>query len=646
MAQGAAVGAAVAIVQGGEIAYLGGLGVTSVEQGGVAITPHTLFAYGSIAKNLCAALIMRLVERDLVALDTPIVHYLPDLHFSNADYGACITLRHLLSHTSGLPMAGKNWGPRDPDSLRRFVVEQIPHYLFLAEPGTVHLYSNTVFCVAGHVAEAVTGKYYDALVQEYVLAPLQMDHVTFDPTVAMTYPVALPHEQDAGGGLRVSHTMPYNVSGNPSSFALGSVSDLANLARMYLDDGVVAGRRFLSAATIAEMQRMVGSRHIEAARHSLADNYVGYGLGFQIGDYRGRRAAGHGGMSLSYNCFFKLFPEDGAGVVVLTNYGDELIVWKMVTSLYDYALDLPQAESDAPVQWYVQPTKGDGDPLQRYAGRYLRVETAEQAIITVDGDTLMLERQGKALPLAPGGNQQFFAQLSERYRLPVAFVQDRDGQVAHVVIGGEPYHPFSIVPSFRPDLALWRSYEGMYKDTSNSNRQEILVVRLQGDVLYIAEGEQEATCRAIDNRTFLCELGIFSFKDTYVPGIKLLVWGKATRYYPLDSSIWPGGLWPTWPACAIRKRIEKEAVRPDGWRAGPVCQLFGQRLLPSFHALTRLSCRNSTTRPRLPVPLASIQTQCGSTKRGGFCHPSPAVLAAIASLQKRTWRRCNWPVLL
>jgi CubicO group peptidase (beta-lactamase class C family) len=293
---------------------------------------------------------MRLVEQGYLDLHTPIVHYLPDLRFSNVAYGSKVTLAHLLSHTSGLPLGGKYWGPRDPDSLRRFVYEQIPYYSFLSEPGTVHLYSNTVICVAGHVAEAVTGKYYDDLVQEYLFDPLQMNRVTFDPIIAMTYPLALPHERDADGNRSVVHRMTYNVSGNPSSFAYGSVIDLANLAQMYLKQGKVGGGQFLSAASIADMQRIYGNRHIDSALQPLADNYLGYGLGFEIGQYRGKRAAGHGGMNLTYNCFFKLFPYDGAGVIVLTNQSNYRPLWEMVTSLYDYALGLPHPV-DAPVIW-------------------------------------------------------------------------------------------------------------------------------------------------------------------------------------------------------------------------------------------------------------------------------------------------------
>ena len=91
MSNQTALGVAVAILQNGEIIYANGFGKTSIEESGVSVTPTTLFAYGSICKTICATLIMRLVEKNFVQLDIPVVHYLPGLQFSNADYGKKVT---------------------------------------------------------------------------------------------------------------------------------------------------------------------------------------------------------------------------------------------------------------------------------------------------------------------------------------------------------------------------------------------------------------------------------------------------------------------------------------------------------------------------------------------------------------------------
>lgn len=531
-----AVGAAVAVLQGGEITYAGGFGVTSVADGGVAVTPQTLFAYGSISKNVCAVLIMRLVEEGRLRLDAPIVEFLPGLRFSrNEAYGRRVTLRHLLSHTSGLPMAGKYWGPRDPDALRRSVFEQVAHFAFLAEPGTMHLYSNMAFCVAGHVAEAVTGRPYDDLAQAYVFDPLRMERTTFDPSVAMTYPIALPHEDGPDGEPRVVHRMTLNASGHPSSFALGSITDLANLARMYLHDGRFDDRHFLEASSVAEMERLHASRRIAGAAHPLAHASAGYGLGFSLGSYRGRRTARHGGMTPGYNCFFDLFPDDGAGVVLLTSHPRDEPLMELVAALYDHALGLPHEGIvflDAPPAMPLDP-----DRMRRLGGTFVCVDTGDVAAVVVTADGLVLEHQEVSLPLVHIGGDAFYAPASATSRLPVAFAIGRDGRVSHVMIRGEPYHPVEIDPAFVPDASLLRSYVGLYRDPSNANDEDMVSVRLEDGVLHVAEGSDEALTRAIGERSFLGKngMGLFEFEDAAAGEAKVLVRGRATRYFPADE---------------------------------------------------------------------------------------------------------------
>jgi CubicO group peptidase (beta-lactamase class C family) len=531
-----AVGAAVAVLQGGEITYAGGFGVTSVEDGGVGVTSQTLFAYGSISKNVCAALIMRLVEEGRLLLDAPVVEYLPALRFvRNEAYGRRITLRHLLSHTSGLPMAGKYWGPRDPDALRRSVYEQVAHFSFLAAPGTMHLYSNMVFCVAGHVAEAVTGRHYDDLAQDYVLDPLRMARTTFDPSVAMTYPVALPHEDGPDGEPRAVHRMPSNASGHPSSFALGSVTDLANLASMYLNEGRFDDRVFLEASSLAEMQRLHASRQVAGAAHPLAHVSAGYGLGFSVGEYRGRRTARHGGMNPGYNCFFDLFPDEGAGFVLLTSHPREEPLMSLVAALYDHVLGLPHEG----IAFLAAPTARplDRDRMRRLAGTFVSVDTGDLVSIVVTADGLVLERREVSLPLVHIGGDAFYAEASPKVRLPVTFDLGGDGEVGHVMIRGEPYHPVDIDPAFVPDARDLQSYVGLYRDPSNAADSEMVSVRVEDGVVYIAEGGEEAPTSAIGERRFLAHLdmGSVEFEDTTVSEAKVLVRGKATRYYPVDE---------------------------------------------------------------------------------------------------------------
>jgi hypothetical protein len=240
-------------------------------------------------------------------------------------------------------------------------------------------------------------------------------------------------------------------------------------------------------------------------------------------------------MNLTYNCFLKLFPDDRAGVVVLTNQCDEEVLWEMVTSLYDHVLEMPRPDSFA----FATPTPlsrpPDENQLHHYAGAYMNGETADIATFVVAEDRLVMERHGKSLPLVSVGEDQFYTEISEKYRLPVTFIRGRDGEITHVMIGGEPYHPHALSTTFEPDLHLWQSFEGLYKDPSNSYLDEIFTVRLRDGALSIAEGNTDVGCKAIGPRAFAANVGLFEFEDTQSDGVKILKWGKATRYYPLDQ---------------------------------------------------------------------------------------------------------------
>jgi CubicO group peptidase (beta-lactamase class C family) len=128
---------ALAVVSEQESLYAKGFGLTSVEEGGAPVTSRTLFRIGSVTKSLVATAIMRLVENGQLDLDQPLKTYVEWLRFIEPHAEAKITLRMLLSHTSGLPK-DSYIGSRDADGLERYVREQIPRYLFVAPPGRLY----------------------------------------------------------------------------------------------------------------------------------------------------------------------------------------------------------------------------------------------------------------------------------------------------------------------------------------------------------------------------------------------------------------------------------------------------------------------------------------------------------------------------
>jgi CubicO group peptidase (beta-lactamase class C family) len=114
MKQATVPAVALAVVNKEEILYARGFGLTSVEEGGAPVSPRTLFRIGSVTKPLVGTAVMRLVENGHLDLDQPLNEYIKWLRFSEPQAEERITLRMLLSHTSGLP-ADSHSGFGEPD---------------------------------------------------------------------------------------------------------------------------------------------------------------------------------------------------------------------------------------------------------------------------------------------------------------------------------------------------------------------------------------------------------------------------------------------------------------------------------------------------------------------------------------------------
>lgn len=501
------VGVALAIVEGSEIVYARGFGTTSIEDGGTPVTPNTLFAIGSISKTLTATMVMRLVEQGKLDLDRPVVDYLPGFQFSDPTLGAQVTLRHVLSHTTGLPAAGKDFGPRDPDALRRFVYADLARYRFFAPPGRLYFYSNTVIVLAGHIAEAVTGQYYEDLMAELVFAPLGMERATFDRLVAMTYPLALAHERGEDGVMRTRHRFTDNVDGNPAGFGIASTLDLARLAGMYLSGGQADGTQFLTPESVAEMQRPYAECHTYATE-------THYGLGWFVGSYKGVRAVRHGGMLESYNCYLNLFPERNLSVVLQCNYDGEGAVHGLVEALCDELLDVRQGHRRP------RPIEPDQTVWEQHVGTYLSGNSG-QVTVRVAGDALLLERGDERTPLVAVEGGLFLAGTT-----PVAFLPGESEFSAYSMIDSTPYWRFVPDTTFVPEPALWERYVGTY--TAWRIDPYPVHVSLEDGKLLIRWGADEAVATPLSNNAFVGPYGLIEF-ERGERGEPVLVTAQAAR---------------------------------------------------------------------------------------------------------------------
>ncbi len=305
-------GVALAITDRDGVLYARGFGVTSLEDGGTAVSPRTLFRVGSTTKPLTGIAVLRLVEEGALDLDAPVRRYVPWLELNDSEAAERISLRMLLSHTSGLPADSMDFGPRDPEKLEAHLREALPRYELVGAPGERYCYSNVGINLAGYVAEAVGGRYYAELMRELVLDPLGMSLTTFDPTVAMTYSVAQSHVADERGRPVVEHRYGDHAGRYPCGSAISNVLDLSSLAQLLLGSGCFRGRHVLSERSFAEMTRS----------HARVDDGSEYGLTLRLEERGGVRLVGHDGRTNNFGCVLKTAPERGVGVVMLNNRAD------------------------------------------------------------------------------------------------------------------------------------------------------------------------------------------------------------------------------------------------------------------------------------------------------------------------------------
>jgi CubicO group peptidase (beta-lactamase class C family) len=364
-------GAALAIVHNHKLIYARGFGVTSIEDGGLPVTPGTIFRIGSTSKPLTTTAIMQLVASGALELDTPIDEILPDLELSVPGAVKQVTLRKLLTHTAALPTAAEHYGSREAAGLRRGVYTDIAGYPLIAPVGKIWSYSNPGINLAGYIAERVSGKPYTQLMQELVFDPLDMKRTTFDPTIAMTYPLAQSHTLDAEGHLVVDHHYADNTMHYPSGFVMSTVLDLANFAMMHLSGGSFNGRQILAPERVAEM-------HAPHARFP-SFNEDGYGLTFSSYNYKGLRLVGHGGRISSFASSFEMVPETGTAVIILANNS---ALWgphegALTHFILDGLLNLP-AEIPAPPTIEPDRSRWDG-----YVGTYVGANSGAAEIVRV-----------------------------------------------------------------------------------------------------------------------------------------------------------------------------------------------------------------------------------------------------------------------
>jgi CubicO group peptidase (beta-lactamase class C family) len=312
-------GVAVGIIHGDSVLLARGFGVRDLETG-EAVDEETIFAIGATSKAFTSPTLGILVDEGRLEWDDRAVEHLPGFRLRDPYVTGAITVRDLLSHTSGLPRGDQLWygSEYDRDEILRRVRNLEPGWGFRQRYG----YQNIMFLAAGEVVRNLSGQSWDDFVEGRIFRPLSMDRTTTStlPLSGMAN-VATPHARVDGEVRGVAWRNLDNVA--PAGSINSSASEMLHWLRLHLNGGKLDGLRILSEEALEEIftPNSVVRRSSEQRELFPETHLQSYGLAWSLRDYRGHGVIGHGGAIDGMRAEVALVPELELGVVVLSNLG-------------------------------------------------------------------------------------------------------------------------------------------------------------------------------------------------------------------------------------------------------------------------------------------------------------------------------------
>jgi CubicO group peptidase (beta-lactamase class C family) len=308
------VGASLAIQQGDEVVEAA-TGVLNLRTG-QPVTPDSLFQQGSITKVWTATLIMQLVDEGLVDLDQPVVTYLPDFKVADEQLTRSVTIRQLLTHTSGIDGDLFLDTGRGDDAVAKYV-EAMATLTETVPQGKVMSYCNSGYTLLGHLVATLRGDTWENVLRERLLAPLGLTSAGTLPEEALLHSAATGHIQLPGGDEPVV-TPQWGIfrSAGPAGLLHTTARDMLAFARLHLAGGVTAdGTRLLSEESAAAML----VKHIDVPDRWLLG--TGWGLGWILATWGDQEVFGHDGATLGQGAFLRVFPQADLAINLATNGG-------------------------------------------------------------------------------------------------------------------------------------------------------------------------------------------------------------------------------------------------------------------------------------------------------------------------------------
>ncbi|NLC15223.1 MAG: serine hydrolase [Firmicutes bacterium] len=393
------VGASVAVCDRERVIYAKGFGVRNLATSD-AVTPETIFGIASVSKSFTAMAIMGLVDQGKVSVDDPVIKYLPQFKLLGVQDMSTIQIKHLLSHTTGLPPIRRRQDiVRFDDHIKYLATEP---YTLLGKPGQYFSYANDTFLLLGAIIQRVTGRLFRRYMTENILDTIGMHRSTYSLEELEQFDnVSVPYIYNRKSKTWEEQPWPklgtYEVGGGVRSNAL----DLVKYIQVYLNDGVSSSGRIISAESLRVMCTPV----IKTGRNTY------YGFGLQITpNYSGVTLIEHSGGQPGVSSNFGFVPEAGIGAVVLTNVTGipASAIWLMAINT---ALGLPiDQKRSVETEW-----EAPFDHLARLVGEY-RCAEGGNVTISLQGGQLKAKVNDEEFVLKVSGEDTaFFEDMGQQH---------------------------------------------------------------------------------------------------------------------------------------------------------------------------------------------------------------------------------------
>ena len=515
-------GLSLAIVRNGEIILSKGFGYKNFEKK-IPVTADTQFAIGSATKAFTALSVLMSQDEGKLSLDENPNKYLPYFKINDAETNQKITVRNLLTHSSGLNRTDLGWvtGRLSREEIIKVAGEAKP----VAKLGEKFLYQNVMFAAAGEIVSKVQKMPWESYVEQKIFTPLGMTNTTLSvPAMQKAKDYSFGYEYNFDTKETINKPTRELAAISPAGSINSSANDMAKWLKFLLSKGSIGGKRVVSEKGFAEWT--------SPQQKISPDGKFSYAMGWFVQQVNGKKVIQHGGNIDGFNSMVAFLPDENLGFVMLTNVSGSPLGSELISIISDGILNENKTETPANAASSEQNEIGKynfaaarldieikmedgklvavvpGQPtyvLEKVEGRKYKLNGAPDGFfMTFKDDSVFLEQPQGSYTLPKAGavlkaeNSESAKELIGRYESQqnkgnFIEIKDVDGKTS-LVVGNQPAYPLTAKEKdlFGSPL-LPDSYRVKVKRTADNKIEGITLVQPEGEFPFtLAAGAKTA----------------------------------------------------------------------------------------------------------------------------------------------------------